>query len=129
MHHVTVLFGIILSAIGLFGYFWSAAEHPSPTALIPTGFGVVLIVLGILAHRASARMHAMHAAAAVALIGFLLAGGRGFMKLGSAASDDLTISRPVRLVLLMAIVCLVYVGLCVVSFISARRRRTQATGD
>src|SRR5262245_40164835 len=112
MHHVTIIFGLMLSAIGLFGYFKSAAEHPSPTA-----FGVVLIVLGIVAHRASARMHAMHAAAAVGLIGFLLAGGRGFMKLGNAASDDLTVSRPVRLVLLMAIVCLVYVGLCVWSFI------------
>ena len=129
MHHITVLFGAILTGIGLFGYFWSASANPSPTALIPAGFGVALIVLGIVAHRASARMHAMHAAAAVGLIGFLLAGGRGFMKLGNAASDDLSISRPVRLVLLMAIVCLVYVGLCVGSFISARRRRTGTTGD
>ena len=123
MHHVTVVVGLILSAIGLFGYFNSASGNPSPTALIPAGFGVVLIVLGIVAHRASARMHAMHAAAAVALIGLVLAGGRGYVKLGSAASDDLTISRPVRLVILMALVCLVYVGLCAWSFISARRRR------
>jgi hypothetical protein len=129
MHHITVAVGVILSAIGLFGYFWSANDNPSPTALIPTGFGVVLIVLGIIAHRPAARMHAMHAAAAVALIGFLLAGGRGVMKLGSAVSDDLSTSRPVRLVLLMALVCLVYVGLCVWSFISARRRRAGATGD
>jgi hypothetical protein len=47
------------------------------------------------------------------------------MKLGLAASDDLTISRPVRLTLLMSIVCLVYVILCVRSFIAARRRRQQ----
>lgn len=125
MHHVTVLFGVILTAIGLFGYFGSASENPSPTALIPAGFGVVLIALGIAAHKVGARMHAMHAAAAVALIGFLLAGGRGVMKLGLAASDDLTISRPVRLTLLMSIVCFVYVALCVRSFIAARRRRTQ----
>ena len=123
MHHVTVVFGLILSAIGLFGYFGSASDSPSPTALIPAGFGIVLIVLGIVAHRASARMHAMHAAASVALVGFVLAGGRGFMKLGLAASDDLTISRPVRLVILMALVCLVYVGLCAWSFMSVRRRR------
>ena len=129
MHHVTLAIGVILTAIGLFGYFGSASDNPSPTALIPAAFGAVLIVLGLVAHRASVRMHAMHAAVMVGLIGFLLAGGRGFMKLGLAASDDLTISRPVRLVLLMAIVCLVYVGLCVGSFISARRRRTQATGD
>ena len=126
MHHVTVVVGLILGAIGLFGYFGSQQENPSLTSLIPAAFGAVLIVLGIVAHRATARMHAMHAAAAVALIGFLLAGGRGFMKLGQAASDDISIARPVRMVLLMAIVCLVYVLLCVNSFISARRRRSQS---
>ena len=77
-----MLVGVILSAIGLFGYFGSASENPSPTALIPAAFGVVLIVLGLVAHRASARMHAMHGAVLVALIGFLLAGGRGVTKLG-----------------------------------------------
>jgi hypothetical protein len=87
----------------------------------------VFIVLGIVAHKASVRMHAMHAAAALGLIGFILAGGRGFMKIGLAASDDLTISRPVRLVILMALVCLIYVCMCVWSFISARRRRSQTT--
>jgi hypothetical protein len=126
MHHITILFGVILCGIGLFGYFGSASDHPSPTALIPAGFGVVFIVLGLIAHRASARMHAMHAAAAVGLIGVVLAGGRGFMKLGQAASDDLTLSRPVRLTILMALVCLVYVVMCARSFISARRRRTSA---
>ncbi len=129
MHHVTVAVGVILCAIGLFGYFGSASENPSPTALIPAAFGVLLIALGIVAHKANARKHAMHAAAAVGLVGFLMAGGRGFMKLGLAASDDLTISRPVRLVLLMAIVCLVYVILCVRSFIAARRRNATSASD
>jgi len=128
MHHVTIGVGVILSAIGLFGYFGSTNASPSPTALIPTAFGVVLIVLGIVAHRAAARMHAMHAAVMVGLIGFLLAGGRGFMKLGNAASDDISIARPARMVILMALVCLVYVGLCVWSFIAARRRRAQSSG-
>ncbi len=128
MHHITVITGLLLGAIGVFGYFWSASENPSPTALIPAAFGVVLIVLGIVAHRPTVRKHAMHAAVMVGLIGLLLAGGRGVMKLGAAASDDLSISRPVRLVLLMAIVCLIYVALCVNSFIAARRRRV-ASGD
>ncbi len=126
MHHVTIVTGVILCAIGLFGYFGSASENPSPTALIPAGFGAVFIVLGIVAHKASARKHVMHAAAALGLIGFLVAGGRGFSKLGLAASDDLSISRPVRLVILMSLVCLIYVGMCVWSFIAARRRRAQS---
>ncbi len=126
MHHVTVVVGVILSAIGLFGYFGSQSESPSLTALIPTAFGVILIVLGIVAHRAGVRMHAMHAAVTVGLVGFLMAGGRGIMKLGNAASDDITIARPARMTLLMAIVCLVYVILCIGSFVAARRRRSQS---
>jgi hypothetical protein len=129
VHHITIGVGVILVALGLFGYFGSASDTPSPTALIPAGFGAVLILLGIVAHKPGARKHAMHAAAGVGLLGFLLAGGRGFTKLGLAASDDLTISRPVRLVILMSLVCLIYVGLCVGSFISARRRRAADTGD
>jgi len=129
VHHITIGVGVILVALGLFGYFGSASDSPSPTALIPAGFGAVLIVLGIVAHKPGVRKHAMHAAAAVGLIGFLMAGGRGIMKLGLAASDDLTISRPVRLTLLMSLVCLIYVGLCIGSFISARRRRTAGSGD
>lgn len=125
MHHVTVLFGVILAVIGLFGYFGSASENPSPTALIPAGFGAVLIVLGVVAHKAGARMHAMHAAAAVALVGFLMAGWRAFMGLGKLASDDVTVRRPVAMTALMSIVCLVYVILCIRSFIVARRRREQ----
>lgn len=126
MHHITVLCGVLLSAIGLFGYFGSASENPSLTALIPAGFGVVFIVLGIVAHRTAARMHAMHAAAVVGLIGFLLAGGRAFMKLGYLVSDDVTLRRPVAMTALMSLVCLVYVILCIGSFIAARRRRASA---
>ena len=127
MHHITVATGVLLIAIGLFGYFGSASENPSPTALIPAGFGLVLVVLGIVAHRAAARMHAMHGAAAVGLIGFVLAGGRAFMKLGSLVSDDVTVRRPVAMTALMSLVCLVYVLLCIGSFVAARRRRTQSS--
>jgi hypothetical protein len=126
MHHFTVLVGVILCAIGLFGYFGSASENPSPTALIPCGFGIVLIALGIAAHRASARKHAMHAAAAVALLGFLLGGGRAFMKLGNLVSDDVSVRRPVAMTALMALVCLILVFACIGSFVAARRRRSQA---
>lgn len=123
MPNVTIFFGAMLSAVSLFGYFRSLAASPSPTVFIPMGFGIVLIVLGILARKPDLRKHAMHAAAAVGLIGFLVAGGRGFAKLGEAASDDPTIHRAPRLVLLMALVCLIFVVTCVGSFIAARRRR------
>jgi hypothetical protein len=113
----------VLCAIGLFGYFGSADENPSLTALIPFFFGNVLILCGVLGYVARLRKHAMHAAAAVALIGFIAAAGRGIPKLGDAISDDPAFHRAPRLVLLMALVCLVFVVICIGSFISARRRR------
>lgn len=128
MHHVTVFFGVILSAIGLFGYFASAQEAPSPTALIPAAFGVLLIIAGIVAHRAAVRMHAMHAAVVVGLLGFLMAAGRIAMKgnISGLFSDDVTVRRPVAMITLMALTCFIYVVLCVGSFIAARRRRTRS---
>lgn len=128
MPNITIGFGVVLCAIGLFGYFRSTSDQPSVTALIPCFFGAVLILCGLLAYAEKWRKHAMHAAATVALIGFLAAAGRGIPKLGAAISDDPTLHRAPRLVLLMALVCLIFVGICIGSFISARRRRKAAGG-
>lgn len=126
MPSITLFFGGILTAIGLFGYFGSASENPSVTALIPAFLGAVLIVCGLIAYKENLRKHAMHFAVLLALLGAIAALGRAIPKLGLAASDDLSISRPVRLMFLMAITCLIYLGLGIRSFIVARRRRTQA---
>src|SRR5262249_57844354 len=89
-------------------------------ALIPGLLGVLWIGAGIMARNEKLRMHAMHAAALLGLIGFAapavmvaLAIGRGseleLVKHGEQAA--------------MAILCGVFVGLCVKSFIDARRAR------
>ena len=49
MPDTAVVIGILLAILGIYGFFGSHMEHP--TALIPTGFGVVLIILGALAQR------------------------------------------------------------------------------
>src|SRR5688572_32328469 len=69
MAHTTIVFGLLLTGLGLVGYF--LAGGVSVTALIPAFFGIVLLALGFLARSEPMRKHAMHAAAAVALIGFL----------------------------------------------------------
>ena len=129
MANTTIGLGAVLCAIGLFGYFGSAAEKTSVTALIPFFFGAVLIVCGLIARVERYRKHAMHAAVLVSLIGFLAAAGRGVPKLAVLVSDgDGVDKRPVRLVMLMALVCLIHVVLSIVSFVNARRRRNQASG-
>lgn len=133
MPTLTIIFGAVLTAFGLHLYFGSSSSDPSVTALIPAFIGVPLILCGLLARREKWRMHAMHVAVLVALVGAVAAGGRMVMKFStlipSLISDDPTIHRPVRGVFLTALVCVVYVALCVRSFIQARRRRIQATSE
>jgi MFS family permease len=135
MPKITIGFGVVLCAIGLFGYFRATTENPSLTALIPFFVGDVLILCGVLGFVPNLRKHAMHAAAAVGLLGFIAAAGRLVMSgkdrgeiIGSLISDEPSTHRAPRLLLLMALVCLIFVIVCVVSFISARRGRSQSGG-
>jgi hypothetical protein len=127
MPYTTVITGLLLIVLGMLGYFGSAAAEPSKTALIPAALGLVLLALGLTAWNDRLRMHCMHAAAALGLIGLLAAAGRGVTKIGVLFSDDPVVNkRPVVMVLLMAAVCLVFVAFCAKSFIDARRRQAAA---
>jgi hypothetical protein len=123
MGPITIVFGILLTAVGAWGYFGSEQARTSATALIPAFVGLPLVLLGLLALKDNWRKHAMHAAAALGLIGFLAAVGRLVQK---SIQDGLVMGRPVIGTLLMALLCGVFVGLCVKSFIDARRRRARA---
>jgi hypothetical protein len=94
----------------------------SLTALIPAAFGVVLAIAGVLARNDRMRMHAMHAAVLVALLGFV-GSARGLLGIGTVL--DGTAARPAAVVAqaIMAVLTLGYVVLAVRSFIEARRRR------
>jgi hypothetical protein len=123
MGPVSIGFGLFLILVGLLGYF--LPETQQPTALIPAGFGAALIVLGLLALKDSLRKHAMHFAAMVGLIGFLVP---GFMVVRRLLNPDPS-RGPAGLIAqaVMSVACLVFVGLCVKSFIDARRRRKNQT--
>jgi hypothetical protein len=124
MARTAIIFACLLIALGLYGYFGSTEAEPSKTALIPAAFGAVLLLAGLVALKERLRMHAMHVAALVGLLGLLAAGGRGAMKIGVLFSDDPTVNkRPIIMILAMAALCLVFVALCVKSFVDARRRQ------
>jgi zinc transporter ZupT len=108
---------VILSVIGFL-------PHQASTALIPGGFGVVLLVLGALGTQQKLRMHAMHAAVLVALVGLL---GAVVMAVRAAVTGGWE-ERPLAFAMqvCMAVTCAVFVALCVKSFVDARRRRQQS---
>jgi hypothetical protein len=116
-----MVFGGLLIALGAVAYvvthFWHSA--------IPGVFGLLLVVLGLLANTGNTkkRMLWMHIAVTVGLLGFLgtITGIVGViqMALGHA------VIRPdaARVQASMGAICLVFVALCVRSFLAARRAR------
>ena len=121
MARTTIFFGVALIVLGIGGYVGTAAV--SITALIPACFGGAFTLLGWLALNDDYRKHAMHAAAALGLIGFLgtASGLIGLVRLFSGGE----VARPAAVVAraLMAILTAVFVGLCVKSFVDARVKR------
>jgi hypothetical protein len=122
MAKVTLVFSALLIALGLVGYFGTGAMHP--TALIPAWWGIALGICGLLAMSPSEtrRKVFMHVNVTIGLLGFigaLTVAIQGYMhetSAGVAVDMPALISK-----LTMAGLLLIYVVLCVRSFIAARR--------
>ena len=122
MAKLTILFGVALIAVGAWGFFATGAIHP--TALIPAYFGLALSWAGGLAiAQPGKRMLWMHIAVTVGLLGFLGAGAMAIVELVKAHGAPLAHPVAAEDQAAMAAICLVFVGLCVRSFIAARRDR------
>jgi hypothetical protein len=119
----TIALGVALIVLGLAGYSLSGAV--SLTALIPAPFGLLFVLAGVLARDDRRRMHAMHAAVVLALLGFL-GSARGLLRIGDVFHA--TSVRPAAIVAqsIMAVLMLVYIVIAVRSFIQARRGRRAA---
>lgn len=117
---VTVAVGAGLIVLGGVGYVGSGAS--SVTALIPSFFGLVLAVVGVLAERTDMRKVWMHVAVVLAVVG-ILGSAMGLADLPALISGDTSVERPwaVAAQSIMAVVLVVYVVLAVRSFVAARR--------
>ena len=124
MANTTIGFGIILIVLGVGGYFGS--DRVSLTALIPAAFGLLLVIFGALARDEKRRKMAMHIAVTVGLLGFL-GTVSGLFQLPTLLSGGV-VERPGAVIpkSIMAVLMAIYVGMCVKSFIDARRRRAGA---
>ncbi|MEO0421972.1 MAG: hypothetical protein AAF184_06535 [Pseudomonadota bacterium] len=120
MPQITLAFSVALVVLGVGA--WFAAGQSSITAMIPAFFGLPLGVAGMLALREGWRKHAMHSAAAIALLGAFGSLGRALP--GLDLSDPLRLATVVQLV--MGVSLIVFLVLCVCSFIEARKLQRAA---
>jgi hypothetical protein len=119
-----LLFGVAFIVLGLVGYFAPGTlgdyDKVSMTALIPAWVGGVLVICGLVVQaKPEMRKHAMHVAALAGLVGFL----GGFMPLFRSEFNFDKASAVSGL--LMISLSLLFVVLCVKSFIDARKARQQ----
>lgn len=116
MYRVTILFGVLLGITGIVGFYQTGAKHM--TALIPAFIGIPLFVCGIIAAKEAMRMMAMHIAILIGLVGFIGAVTTLFkadQEMAAIVSKSIT-----------SALCATFVGLCVRSFIQARKAREAA---
>jgi len=121
MPSTSIVSGVLLILIGIAGYVFSIVDgNTSLTALIPAAFGLLLLILGLLAKsKENLRKHLMHAAVLVGLLGFIIPTAR----LASQMSN-IKVSLAVLSQAAMALICLFFVILSIQSFVNARRDRT-----
>lgn len=120
MTRISMVFGILLCALGVGGYF--VTDRISATALFPLLCGVPLLVLGFLGEKPGWRANAMHTAAVIALLGALGPWARLRRDVPHWLHQGFDPSRPQIAMLLMSFTCLVFVALAVASFVRTRRK-------
>ena len=128
--YILMVLGVVLYAAAVYRHLFGtlveeAAASGNPwlrplTALIPAAFGLALVLLGAVAGRSSSertRMHVMHFAALIGLLGLVLPLVRIAMRWRTM--EPLPLAGMSALALLSG----AFLALCVQSFIESRRAR------
>jgi hypothetical protein len=123
MAKVTVVFGVLLILLG--GVSFLVTGHKFPTSLIPVAFGILLITFGRMAETPvpRRRMLFMHIAVTIGLLGFLATAPALVQVVQLFKGKLFPYPAAIEEKAAMSALMLIYVLLCVRSFIAARRTR------
>ncbi len=121
-----MVFGVLLVLVAVAGFVATGSAHP--TALIPAVAGLIFIVFGVLANSddAKKRMLWMHIAVTVALLMFLGTIKADWQVYQLAHGVEFPHPIAIEERAAMSLLCLIFVLLCVRSFVAARRARVLA---
>jgi hypothetical protein len=124
MPRLTIFFGIVLILLGILTYMEVGRQFP--TSLIPAVIGLILTLCGFLARTTDTKRRAlfMHVAVTVGLLGFLatITGAVQYVKMLNGTQYKYPVAVEEKTA--MCILLLIFVILCVRSFIAARKART-----
>ena len=120
MTQTTIGLGIFLIVLGLIGFFATGSQ--SVTALIPTFFGIVFLILGVVARKESARKMVMHIAMVIALLG-LIGTFSGLIKFFALITGG-EVTRPAAVIAqtIMALLLIFYLMSGIKTFVDARKK-------
>lgn len=117
MPRIIFVFAVIFVLLGIGAYLITGAQ--SWTALIPSIFGLLLAIAGGVSLKSL--KHGGHIAALVGLLGFLGTASKIGKLPALLSGEPVERAAAVGVQASFAILCLIFVGLCVKSFIDARR--------
>ena len=129
----SIVIALLLIALGVYAYVQppfkdekGQDKNKSITRLIPSVVGAPILLCGILALNPSRRKHSMHVAVTIGLLGLLAAIGRlptTYKPLAQTSGEHEIAKTEFAQQMLwkMAFLCLLFVLLCVRSFIAARK--------
>lgn len=117
MPRIIFIFAAIFVMLGVAAYWGTGSQ--SWTALIPAIFGLLLALAG--GFSLKSLKHGGHIAALLGILGFL-GTAKGLIKLPALIAGA-PVERPAAIIAqaMMAALCIVFIALCVKSFIDARR--------
>jgi hypothetical protein len=123
MAKLTIVFGVLLVLLGIFGFVATGSAHP--TALIPAGIGLLFVLFGVMANTEDSkkRMLWMHISVTVALLVFLFMIPAAVDVIRLANGVPFPYPAAVEEKAALCLFSLIYVLFCVRSFIAARRSR------
>lgn len=120
MPKLSIAVGLGLIIVGIAGYLYVNAQ--SVTALIPAFVGIAFVIVGAIGLKAGARKHAMHVAAAIALLTVLASVMDFGRMLGWAFGGDAPANEVKAVSMSISFVLtLLFLIAAVRSFIAARR--------
>ena len=125
MARLGIVFGLTLFGLSVLGMVMSNSK--SPIQFYPMMIGIPVQLCGVIALNPHRRKHAMHVAAALASIGAVLGVAYAIFASVRWARGRLIDEHAFIMIASMAVICLVFTALCIMSFAESRRRK-QPTG-